>query len=134
MHHSSFELKQGLLTLFRTKPQRKYQSVVNNFLFCAYYEQLNALALVQGITSLNINPDGNPISIKGFERWRAYAIYRLEHWGLQVWPITIKFIDLPVGPKNVTSVTIENSEDIAPLGVAFSGSTTSCEKANIKFC
>ena len=48
------------------------------------FDQLNALALVQGITSLNINPDGNPISIKGFERWRAYAIYRLEHWGLQV--------------------------------------------------
>ena len=66
--------------------------------------QLNALALVQGITSLNVNPDGNPISVKGinvgclrnlrwvmimcgnvsgFERWRAYAIYRLEHWGLQ---------------------------------------------------
>ena len=27
--------------------------------------QLNALALVQGITSLNVNPDGNPISVKG---------------------------------------------------------------------
>ena len=27
--------------------------------------QLNALALVQGITSLNVNPEGNPISVKG---------------------------------------------------------------------
>ena len=42
--------------------------------------QLNALALVQGITSLYIGEDGNPIYHKN---WKAYAIFRLEHWGLQ---------------------------------------------------
>ncbi len=42
--------------------------------------QLNALALVQGITSLFIGDDGNPIYHKN---WRGYAIYRLEHWGLR---------------------------------------------------
>jgi leucine-rich repeat-containing protein 49 len=42
--------------------------------------QLNALSLVQGITSLFIGDEGNPIFHKN---WRAYAIYRLEHWGLQ---------------------------------------------------
>ncbi|XP_023334085.1 uncharacterized protein LOC111705689 [Eurytemora carolleeae] len=41
--------------------------------------QINALALVQGITSLMINREGNPIYSKP---WRQYAIYRLEHWGL----------------------------------------------------
>jgi hypothetical protein len=34
---------------------------------------------VQGITSLTINEEGNPIYRKA---WRQYAIYRLEHWGL----------------------------------------------------
>ena len=41
--------------------------------------QLNGLAMVQGITSLTINEDGNPIFQKN---WRPYAIFRLEHWGL----------------------------------------------------
>ena len=38
-----------------------------------------SLILCLGITSLTINPEGNPISGKP---WRQYAIYRLEHWGL----------------------------------------------------
>ena len=42
--------------------------------------QLNALATVQGIASLFIGDDGNPIYHKN---WRLYAIFRLEHWGLQ---------------------------------------------------
>ena len=37
--------------------------------------QINALALVQGITSLTINEDGNPIYQKN---WRPYAIFRWE--------------------------------------------------------
>ena len=41
--------------------------------------QINALALMQGITSLTINSEGNPVYHKA---WRQYAIYRLEHWGL----------------------------------------------------
>merc|ERR1719242_472299 len=35
--------------------------------------------MVQGITSLTINEEGNPIYQKN---WRPYAIFRLEHWGL----------------------------------------------------
>lgn len=66
--------------------------------------QLNALSLVQGLTSLIIGKEGNPITcvltylsdtnnpITSFPHrnptanstldWRLYAIYRLEHWGL----------------------------------------------------
>ncbi|XP_054279143.1 uncharacterized protein LOC128997528 [Macrosteles quadrilineatus] len=43
--------------------------------------QLNALADIQGLTSLTINEEGNPITGK---EWRSYAIYRLSHWGLRV--------------------------------------------------
>lgn len=43
--------------------------------------QLNALADVQGLTSLQIDPEGNPITQK---EWRNYAIYRLAHWGLKI--------------------------------------------------
>ncbi|XP_050426245.1 leucine-rich repeat-containing protein 49 [Adelges cooleyi] len=42
--------------------------------------QLNALADLQGIVSLYIHEDGNPISRKD---WQPYAIYRLLHWGLK---------------------------------------------------
>ena len=37
--------------------------------------QINGLATVQGITSLTINEDGNPIYQKN---WRPYAIFRWE--------------------------------------------------------
>ncbi|XP_046808487.1 uncharacterized protein LOC111685870 [Lucilia cuprina] len=43
--------------------------------------QLNALAELQGISSLNIDEEGNPITNK--DLWRQYAIYRLSHWGLK---------------------------------------------------
>lgn len=43
--------------------------------------QLNALADVQGLTSLQIDTEGNPITLK---EWRNYAIYRLSHWGLKI--------------------------------------------------
>lgn len=43
--------------------------------------QLNALAEIQGLQSLFIEAEGNPIVEK---RWRSYAIFRLSHWGLQV--------------------------------------------------
>lgn len=42
--------------------------------------QLNALADLQGIVSLFIHEDGNPITRK---EWQIYAIYRLSHWGLK---------------------------------------------------
>nr|CAI5867843.1 unnamed protein product [Callosobruchus analis] len=43
--------------------------------------QLNALAEVQGFSSLSIDSEGNPICQK---EWRMYAIYRLAHWGLKI--------------------------------------------------
>lgn len=43
--------------------------------------QLNALAELQGLTSLAIDPEGNPIVEKA---WENYAIYRLAHWGLKI--------------------------------------------------
>lgn len=46
-----------------------------------YLGQLNALAEIQGLTSLFIDPKGNPITEK---KWESYAIYRLSHWGLRV--------------------------------------------------
>lgn len=49
--------------------------------------QLNALAEIQGITSLIIDPEGNLICTKN---WRPYAIYRLSHWGIK----TINGIDI----------------------------------------
>nr|CAD7577730.1 unnamed protein product [Timema californicum] len=43
--------------------------------------QLNALADIQGLSSLRIEMEGNPIIKKD---WRSYAIYRLSHWGLHM--------------------------------------------------
>lgn len=42
--------------------------------------QLNALSEIQGMISLIIELEGNPICTKD---WRSYAIYRLSHWGLK---------------------------------------------------
>ncbi|KDR12222.1 hypothetical protein L798_13829, partial [Zootermopsis nevadensis] len=50
--------------------------------------QLNALADIQGLTSLCIESDGNSITQK---EWQKYAIYRLSHWGLR----TINGMDVP---------------------------------------
>lgn len=43
--------------------------------------QLNALAEIQGIVSLTIEAEGNPICTKP---WRLYAVYRLAHWGVKM--------------------------------------------------
>ncbi|XP_069672642.1 leucine-rich repeat-containing protein 49 [Periplaneta americana] len=43
--------------------------------------QLNALADIQGLTSLRIEPDGNSVTHK---QWQKYAIFRLSHWGLRI--------------------------------------------------
>ncbi|XP_014253661.1 leucine-rich repeat-containing protein 49 isoform X2 [Cimex lectularius] len=59
--------------------------------------QLNALADIQGLTSLTIEPKGNPVTKKN---WRSYAIYRLSHWGLktinnqQITPVELTSSDL----------------------------------------
>ncbi|CAO1415953.1 unnamed protein product [Diamesa serratosioi] len=42
--------------------------------------QLNALADTQGLKSITIDVEGNPLAHKN---WRLYAIYRLGHWGLK---------------------------------------------------
>lgn len=56
--------------------------------------QLNALADLQGLVSLYIHEDGNPITRK---EWHTYAIYRLSHWGL-------KFVNDREVCKNYTRV------------------------------
>lgn len=42
--------------------------------------QLNALAELQGISSLIVDAEGNLICTKS---WRLYAVYRLSHWGIK---------------------------------------------------
>ncbi|XP_031843342.1 uncharacterized protein LOC116431698 isoform X2 [Nomia melanderi] len=57
---------------------------IEHFMFketnISYLGQLNALAEVQGLTSIHIEI-GNPIISKD---WKMYAIFRLAHWGLKV--------------------------------------------------
>ncbi|XP_043255107.1 leucine-rich repeat-containing protein 49 [Colletes gigas] len=59
-------------------------SNVEHFVFketnISYLGQLNALAEVQGLTSIHIET-GNPIISKD---WKVYAIFRLAHWGLKI--------------------------------------------------
>lgn len=43
--------------------------------------QLNALAEVQGLISIQIEADGNPIIAKN---WKMYSVFRLVHWGLKL--------------------------------------------------
>ena len=43
--------------------------------------QLNALAEVQGLSSIQIEAEGNPIILKD---WKMYSIFRLVHWGLKI--------------------------------------------------
>ena len=53
--------------------------------------QLNALAEVQGLKSMFIEAEGNPIISKN---WKVYAIYRLAHWGLKtVNGVEVNFIE-----------------------------------------
>lgn len=42
--------------------------------------QLNGMADTQGLKSITIEAEGNPLANKN---WRTYAIYRLNHWGLK---------------------------------------------------
>jgi leucine-rich repeat-containing protein 49 len=44
--------------------------------------QLNAMADTQGLKSITIDPEGNHI-VANNKNWRAYAIWRLNHWGLK---------------------------------------------------
>ncbi|KAK9872354.1 hypothetical protein WA026_017812 [Henosepilachna vigintioctopunctata] len=60
--------------------------------------QINALAEAQGLSSLFIEEEGNPIFSK---KWRSYAIFRLSHWGL-------KFInDIEVTQKETEEANAE---------------------------
>lgn len=60
--------------------------------------QLNLLAELQGIVSLTIDADGNPICEK---QWRSYAVYRLTHWGLKV------INDVAVSDEEIARATAE---------------------------
>lgn len=44
--------------------------------------QLNAMADTQGLKSITIDPEGNHI-VANNKNWRAYCIWRLNHWGLK---------------------------------------------------
>ncbi|XP_057655112.1 leucine-rich repeat-containing protein 49 isoform X1 [Diorhabda carinulata] len=46
-----------------------------------YLGQINAFAEIQGLSSLYIDSEGNPI---GGKNWKNYAIFRLAHWGLRM--------------------------------------------------
>ncbi|KAL0278399.1 UNVERIFIED_CONTAM: hypothetical protein PYX00_000229 [Menopon gallinae] len=59
--------------------------------------QLNALADAQGLSSLQIDAEGNSICQKD---WRSYAVYRLSHWGLRM-----------INGKEVTEEDIAKAED-----------------------
>lgn len=58
--------------------------------------QLNSLAETQGLVTLTIEEEGNPITNK---TWRLYAIYRLSHWGLKT-----------INGEDVTEDEIHNAE------------------------
>lgn len=80
---------------------------IEHFIFretnITYLGQLNALADVQGFSSLQIDREGNPITEK---KWRSYAIYRLAHWGLKT-----------INGKGVTEEeVIEAGEEYKSLG------------------
>lgn len=61
---------------------------------------MNALSEVQGLVSLTVDPEGNPITVK---EWRSYVIYRLAHWGLKlingVEVIAINFFSILINRK-----------------------------------
>jgi len=60
---------------------------------------MNALSEVQGLVSLTVDPEGNPITLK---EWRSYVIYRLAHWGLKL------INGVEVIPINFFSIWINN--------------------------
>ncbi|ROT69115.1 putative leucine-rich repeat-containing protein 49 isoform X1 [Penaeus vannamei] len=59
---------------------------LENFVFVethlAKCSQLNALAELHQVTSLDVGSEGNPLSQISY--WRLYAVFRLSHWGLRV--------------------------------------------------
>ncbi|XP_045606345.1 leucine-rich repeat-containing protein 49 [Procambarus clarkii] len=59
---------------------------LENFMFVethlAKCSQLNALAELHQVTSLEVGREGNPLTQTPY--WRLYAIFRLSHWGLRV--------------------------------------------------
>ncbi|XP_042883592.1 leucine-rich repeat-containing protein 49-like [Penaeus japonicus] len=59
---------------------------LENFVFVethlAKCSQLNALAELHQVTSLDVGCEGNPLTQISY--WRLYAVFRLSHWGLRV--------------------------------------------------
>ncbi|KAL1130136.1 hypothetical protein AAG570_013074, partial [Ranatra chinensis] len=78
--HLPFESLVPVLDKIKLRfPNAEHFSFSETGIYCL--GQLNALSDLQGLTSLTIEPEGNPIFGK---EWRSYAIYRLSHWGLKV--------------------------------------------------
>ncbi|KAK2580187.1 hypothetical protein KPH14_012452 [Odynerus spinipes] len=73
---------------------------VEHFIFketnISHLGQINALAEVQGLASISIEAEGNPIISKN---WRSYAVFRLAHWGLHT-----------INGKEVTKEEIEHAD------------------------
>ncbi|XP_050737653.1 microtubule-associated protein futsch-like isoform X2 [Eriocheir sinensis] len=59
---------------------------LENFIFVethlAKCSQLNALAELHQVTSLEVGKEGNPLTQIPY--WRLYAVFRLSHWGLRL--------------------------------------------------
>ncbi|XP_047369807.1 leucine-rich repeat-containing protein 49 isoform X2 [Vespa velutina] len=70
------------IALILSKLKNRFPNV-EHFLFketnISHLGQINALAEVQGLESVRIEAEGNPIISKN---WRSYTIFRLAHWGL----------------------------------------------------
>ncbi|XP_014609879.1 PREDICTED: leucine-rich repeat-containing protein 49 [Polistes canadensis] len=70
------------IALILNKLKNRFPNV-EHFLFketnISHLGQINALAEAQGLGSIRIEAEGNPIISKN---WRSYAIFRLAHWGL----------------------------------------------------
>jgi len=78
----SFVSFEGLAPLFgrlRARfPNVEHFTFLGTNIYCL--GQLNALAEVQGLSSLVIEEEGNPLASRS---WHKYAVFRLAHWGLR---------------------------------------------------
>ncbi|KAI5709022.1 hypothetical protein M8J76_008307 [Diaphorina citri] len=80
-NYINFNSLTSVLNKVKTRfPNIEYLEFKETNIYCL--GQINAIADIQGLTSLHIHADGNSILQK--KDWRYYAIYRLSHWGLKI--------------------------------------------------
>ncbi|XP_043485492.1 leucine-rich repeat-containing protein 49 isoform X2 [Polistes fuscatus] len=88
------------IALILNKLKNRFPNV-EHFLFketnISHLGQINALAEAQGLGSIRIEAEGNPIISKN---WRSYAIFRLAHWGLHT-----------INGKEITEEEIEHADE-----------------------